>query len=314
MVANWRHYSFRRDWDGYRIVVVGDVIMMDTEKAVKQFYDNTPFPDFDLNKYGCKEHLRIRAGTFARILDRSMNKKKSVIDVGTGTGQLSAFLSLRRKCVWGIDFSDGSLNKAEKLKDKLKLNTLHLGKVDIINDDIFIESKFFDYVLCLGVLHHTSDPYKGFQNIVKLLEPNGYIAIGLYNRFGRIPLKLRKCYLRLPLNRNNKLSDRFIKSQLTDTTDTKKKNSWVQDQYFHPLESTHTVGEVLGWFKKNGIEYYKSVPSLTPFDNGDLTFSGVFCKYKDFYPYLPIRLYKQLTWILKTQREGGYWIMIGRKL
>ena len=162
-------------------------------KKVKDFYNQTPFPDYEIDRFNFKEDLETSVYPFAKILDRSIPTDATVIDVGTGTGQLSAFLSLRRNCVWGIDFSDSSLNKAKQLKEKLDLTSWHLKKVDILDvkqiEDIGMK---FDYVLCLGVLHHTGDAYKGFENILKLLKPEGHIVVGLYNKFGRIPLKKRK--------------------------------------------------------------------------------------------------------------------------
>ena len=38
-----------------------------------------------------------------------------------------------------------------------------------IFDDIF-KDEFFDIVLCNGVLHHTKDAYKGFQECAKWLK------------------------------------------------------------------------------------------------------------------------------------------------
>ena len=90
-------------------------------EKVQGFYNKTPFPDYDLARFETKEDLTLAAYSFAKVLDRSIPANASVIDVGTGTGQLSAFLSLRRECVWGIDFSDSSLKKAKGLKEKLKL-------------------------------------------------------------------------------------------------------------------------------------------------------------------------------------------------
>ncbi len=114
-------------------------------KNVKNFYNKTPFPDYDLNRFKSKEDLIISSYPFAKILDRSIPKNASIIDIGTGTGQLSAFLSLRRKKVWGIDFSEGSLNKAIQLKKNLKLNSLTLKKVDIMQNNVkeFFSGKYF---------------------------------------------------------------------------------------------------------------------------------------------------------------------------
>ena len=106
-----------------------------TGKKVQEFYNKTPFPDYELDRFTTTEDLKQAAYPFAKILDRSIPQEASIIDVGTGTGQLSAFLSLRRKNVWGIDFSDSSLKKAQGLKEKLKLKSWHLEKVDILNEE-----------------------------------------------------------------------------------------------------------------------------------------------------------------------------------
>ena len=38
-------------------------------------------------------------------------------------------------------------------------------------------------------------------------------------------------------------------------TNKEKIDAWINDQYQHPVESLHTIDEVLDWFKKNKIEY-----------------------------------------------------------
>lgn len=286
---------------------------MEIGQKVQQFYNKTPFPDYELDNFDNRKDLEVLAYPFAKILDRSIPKSSSIIDVGTGTGQLSAFLSLRRECVWGIDFSEASLNKARVLKQQLKLDSWHLRKVDILDDkQIEAIGMRFDYVLCLGVLHHTGNAYQGFKNILKLLKPNGNIAIGLYNRLGRVPLKIRK-FLAKTIFRNNKtVKDWFIKMQIGGIQDKERARAWWNDQYLHPHETSHTVGEVLNWFKKNNIEYHQTIPSSTPFNQDSLEIAGLWNNYSEVYPYFPIRCYNQLTWIWKTYREGGYWITFGK--
>jgi len=282
-------------------------------QIVQRFYNKTPFPDYELERFTDKEDLILSAYPFAKILDRSIPEDASIIDVGTGTGQLSAFLSVRRRLVWGIDFSDGSLHKAHLLKEKLHLETWHLKKVDIL-DVAQIEGigMQFDYVLCLGVLHHTGDAYQGFKNILKLLKPGGYIAIGLYNSIGRIPLQLRILLAQSIFKNNDRIKDWFIRMQIGDIADIERARGWWNDQYEHPHETTHTVGEILKWFKKNDIEYYQTVPSLKTFDQSILPISGVWNRANGDYPYLPVRLFKQFTWLWKTHQEGGYWVTFGR--
>lgn len=281
-------------------------------KKVQEFYNEIPFPDYDINKFNSKEDLKIISYPFAKILDRSIPADAAVIDVGTGTGQLSALLSLRRKSVYGIDFSDSSLNKAEKLKRKLKLSTWHLKKIDILDEKQMESLGKFDYVLCLGVLHHTGNAHRGFENIIKLLKPGGYVAVGLYHKVGRIPLKIRKFLSRTIFKNNQKIKDHFIKLQIGNFEDKERARGWWHDQYMHVHETSHSLGEVLKWFKENNVEYYQTIPSSTPFDKTDLEIAGIWGSKKEIYPFFPIRMYKQLTWLWKTQKEGGYWITCGR--
>ncbi|PIN79387.1 hypothetical protein COV16_04510 [Candidatus Woesearchaeota archaeon CG10_big_fil_rev_8_21_14_0_10_34_8] len=282
-------------------------------ESVRAFYNKTPFPDYELGRFNTKEELRVAAYPIAGIIDRSIPEDASIIDVGTGTGQLSAYLSLRRKCVWGIDFSDSSLNKAKMLKEKLNLESWNLKKVDILDSKQIekINTKF-DYVLCMGVLHHTEDAYGGFKNILKLLKPGGYIAIGLYNTYGRIPLNVRQILAKTIFKNNDNVKDWFIKMQIGDVKDKERARGWWNDQYLHPHETTHTIGEVLRWFKENNISFYGTVPSSTPFDKSNLDITGVWNSTDQIYPYFPIRAYKQLIWILTTHHEGGYWITFGK--
>ncbi len=234
-------------------------------EKVQEFYNQIPFPDYNLDRFNSKEDLKINMWEFASILDRSIPENATIIDVGTGTGQLSAFLSLRRKKVVGIDFSDSSLNKARRLKKKLKLNSWNLEKIDILDkeqiDGIIKKYGGFDFVLCLGVLHHTGNARGGFENICKFLNPNGKIAVGLYNKIGRIPLKIRIFLAKTIFKNNQKVKDSFMRIQIGDVEDKERARGWWHDQYLHVHETTHTVGEVLNWFKKNNINYVQTVPS-----------------------------------------------------
>lgn len=283
-------------------------------KKVQDFYNKSPFPDYELDRFRTKEDIALSAWPFAQILDRSIPEDASIIDVGTGTGQLSAYLSLRRKLVYGIDFSDSSLNKAKVLKKKLNLDSLHLQKVDILDPkQVTAVGRKFDYVLCLGVLHHTGDAYKAFRNIMALVKPGGYVAIGLYNTYGRIPLKIRILLAKTIFKNNNRYKDWAIKLQIGEVKDKERARGWWNDQYLHPHETSHSIWQVLRWFGKNNIEYYETVPSVKLTNQADYEIAGVWNRSGETKPNFFVRLIKQLIWIYTTHKEGGYWITFGRK-
>ncbi len=281
---------------------------------VQAFYNHTPFPDYELNKFESKQDLVAAASAFGPILDRSIPADASVIDVGTGTGQLAALLSLRRSTVWGVDFSDTSLAKAVALKKKLGLDSLTLRKLDIL-DPAQVDGigRQFDYLLCLGVLHHTGDARQAFRNVLHLLKPGGFLAIGLYHSLGRLPLYARQFLARHVFKGNPKIKEAFIRQQLPVLREAQRTESWWLDQYCHPHETTHTLGEVLRWFKENDVEFLQTLPSSTPFDRTNYEVTGVWNNANQIYPFTPLRQLIELGWIFETGHEGGYWITFGRK-
>lgn len=279
---------------------------------VQQFYNRTPFPDFDLKRFPTQEALKQISYPFSRALYASIPLDASVIDVGTGTGQLSAFLSLRRNDVWGVDFSDSSLKKASALKGQLRLTTLTLRKIDILNiQEVRSIGKTFDYVLCLGVLHHTADPRQAFHNICSLVKPGGYIAVGLYNTYGRFFHKVRILLARTIFKNSNAVKERFIRMQIGDVEDKERARGWWNDQYLHPHESTHTVGEVIRWFCEENIEYISTLPPLSSFDYTYADLTGLWNSAFEKRPGLFRRFRKQFLWVFTTHRDGGYWVTFG---
>ncbi len=179
-----------------------------------------------------------------------------------------------------------------------KVDILDVKQVDAVGEK-------FDVVLCLGVLHHTGNAYLGFQNMLSLCKPGGLVAVGLYNRYGRIPLKVRIFLAKTLFKNNQKVKDEFIRLQIGDVEDKERARGWWNDQYLHPHETCHSIGEVLKWFDLNGVEFVQLIPNKP-----DLGIRGVWNK-EDKLNKIS-RAIKQLTWIDKLDREGGYWITCGK--
>jgi hypothetical protein len=161
-------------------------------------------------------------------------------------------------------------------------------------------------VLCNGVLHHTADPRGGFEGLVPLVKPGGYVVIGLYNRWGRLMTDLRRVVFKLSGGRGKWLDPYLRSAKLSDA----KFRAWYEDQYRHPHESKHTIGEVLDWFDATGLEFVRGVPSVRLDLEGSPS-DGLFTPERRgsrFDHFL-----SQLVQIHTGNREGGFYIMIGRK-
>ena len=117
---------------------------------------------------------------------------------------------------------------------------------------------YFDFIWCNGVLHHTKDPKLAFDILSKSLKSNGYILLGLYNKIGRIRTILRKYLSKIFGKKLLYILDPTLKNLKVSK---EERDAWIQDQYFHPIESLHTLDEILSWFKKNNIDFINSIPS-----------------------------------------------------
>jgi SAM-dependent methyltransferase len=162
-------------------------------------------------------------------------------------------------------------------------------------------------VICNGVLHHTSDPFGGFQSLAGLVKKGGYILIGLYNKYGRLTTDLRRVVFRLFRDRLKFLDPRLRGKEIGEL----KKTIWFMDQYKNPHESKHTMGEVLEWFRQTGFEFVNGIPKLAAFAR--------FSAREKLFGVNPSGSWfdhclAQTRLIFTGSKEGGFFIMIGKKL
>ena len=224
----------------------------DVTDAMKAFYMENPFPDYEDFDSVADLVERSNRSVFAHALDRTIPIRTRILEVGCGTGQLSIFLSLAQRQVFGVDLCPNSLQLGRRFRDQHHADRPYFCQMNVFRP-IFKPSSF-DLVYCSGVLHHTGFPRRGFESICKLVKPNGYIIIGLYNRYMRIPTHVRRLLSRV-------VSIDRIEPVMKKLSTPKKQQTWFRDQYRNPHETDHTVGEVHQWFKANGFEYVSAIPS-----------------------------------------------------
>jgi len=87
-----------------------------------------------------------------------------------------------------------------------------------------------------------------------------------------------------------------------------KRRAWFADQYQHPHESKHTIGEVLRWFSESGLKFVRGVPSVT--DEDDFGAANLFTETSQGSSWNHFCV--QGKQIVAGSREGGFFIMIGK--
>ncbi len=275
-------------------------------EPVRSFYEQNPFPNYDDLDSSASLASKARRGRFAHLLDEGIPARAKILEVGCGTGQLSNFLArVPDRGVVAIDFCLNSLKLAQAFKQENGLDNVTFAQMNLFRPALTPES--FDVVLCNGVLHHTESPEQGFLSISRLVRPRGFLIVGLYNTWGRWPTDLRRKLFRLSGGRLH-----FLDPHLRNpAVGPRRKHSWLMDQYYHPHESKHSMGEVIGWFAEHGFDFVHSLPSSRPFQS----FSSSESLFALRPPGTPLdRFMVQLGMLLSGGREGGLFVMIGRKV
>jgi SAM-dependent methyltransferase len=275
---------------------------VDPTDAVKAFYEETPFPSYDDHDSLRSLIEKSRRGVYADELNRALPFNSTVLEVGCGTGQLSNFLGVSCRRVIGADMCLNSLRLAERFRREHRLARVRFVQMNLFRP--CFRPGQFDVVLCNGVLHHTGDPRGGFERLVPLVKPGGFIIVGLYNRYGRMLNAVRRRLFAVSGGRGQWLDPYLRGTRLSAD----KRRAWFEDQYRHPHESTHTFGEVLKWFEGAGLEFIRGVPSTTgepDFEGGLLGASAPGTAFDHWR--------EQIKQVITGSREGGFFLMIAKK-
>jgi carbamoyltransferase len=275
----------------------------DVTDLVKQFYEKTPFPNYEDIDTPRALLEKARAGLFARHLNDQIPYDARVVEIGCGTGQLTNFLSIAHRSAIGIDVCLNSLRLAHRFKSENGLERAAFAQMNLFRPAL--KDEFFDVVISNGVLHHTGDCRVAFGRIGRLVRPGGHLVVGLYNSYSR-----SLHYARVRLYRLTGLAGRALDPHFRDTGSDGRRDAWFQDQYCHPHETAHTIDEVLHWMDEDGFEFVNSIPkpALGP----------ALGERERLFERRPrgtpaSRVASQMAALANGYREGGFFIMIGRR-
>ena len=103
----------------------------DVTDRMREFYEETPFPNYDdFDNVGSLIH-KARQGMFAKRLDDQVPPGTLVLECGCGTGQLSSFLSITNRTVIGTDLCLNSLRLAQDFKEQNGLSLAHFLQMNL---------------------------------------------------------------------------------------------------------------------------------------------------------------------------------------
>jgi len=122
-----------------------------------------------------KEIDKIGRSYFDIISKDMINDSSIVADIGAGCGRWSKYLADKVKFIELIEPSDSVFAAARLLE---RTSNIRISKTDI--DNIPFSDNSFDFIFCVGVLHHLPNPKKGMLSCVDKLKPGGHFLVYMY--------------------------------------------------------------------------------------------------------------------------------------
>jgi SAM-dependent methyltransferase len=272
--------------------------------VVRDFYMESPFPNYPPNDTLSGLRGRAARSEFARLLEQAVPGDARVVEIGCGTGQMSLFLATADRIILGADLTRASLELGAGAAQRYDLRGVRFVETDLRSPGL--REGAFDVVYSSGVLHHTPDPRAAFRAMAKLAKPGGIVVLGLYNAYARFPHRLRRLVGRATGFRMIPF-DPVLRAR---NAEPERRKAWFRDQYLHPEEHRHTIAEVQGWFRENGIEYLRTYPNAL-IGAAALEGPALFDEAEDDWGFENVL--SQIAWAGSLSHEGGLWVTIGRR-
>lgn len=172
--------------------------------GVRRQYENLPFPsrDPEAERYVLRVSLPDTLGKINQYCfggNRDYSKAFRILVAGCGTGDSAIWLAHQLKDtpaeIVAIDMSQASLDVAQA-----RAKVRNLANIQWINGSLLDVATIglggFDYITCLGVLHHLPDPVAGLIALESALADGGAMAIMLYGAVGRSQIYMMQNILR----------------------------------------------------------------------------------------------------------------------
>jgi ubiquinone/menaquinone biosynthesis C-methylase UbiE len=197
-----------------------------------------------------EKKLKKVSDSFCSNLPKNFFKGKVCLDLGCGNMGFFGIEMLKKnaKKVYFVDY-DNSINN----QLKFKLKKFNPEKYEIVNKDIekkIFKNNFFDFIFCIGVIHHLQKNTKILSHIYGYLKNKGVLAFdvlgegGVMNKINKI---LRNEY-------ENNLNSKWVINNIF-----KNKLKQLQNKIIYKLnlEEKKIFNMIIKYFDKDLILTFK---------------------------------------------------------
>ncbi len=176
-----------------------------TLEDVRRYWESSPLFSYELGSVPTHEYFeridQIKKEDVEKfsyeLWEFEKFQGKKVLDIGCGPGWYTVQYCLGGAEVFAIDLSSSAV---QICKEHLKYRNL-VADVKVGNaEDLSFDDGTFDLVVSPGVLHHTPNLIKAFQEVYRVLKPGGKAKISLYHKgilHSKLVFPLTKLAIRL---------------------------------------------------------------------------------------------------------------------
>ena len=249
-------------------------------QAVANLYNTYPFPPDPLSDLEPPGYNWRWSWTAAYSFCTGMKPPTQdirILDAGCGTGSGTDYLiHLNPEAeVTAIDLSEKALEVAQERCQRSGVIDKHAKPVKFLNLKLEEATQLegeFDFINCVGVLHHLPEPEKGIQAIAQKLKPGGILHIFVYAELGRWEISLMQ--RAIALLQGDKRGDyrdgvkvgREIFANLPEHNRLlqQEKKLWslenhrdesFADMYVHPQEIDYNVETLFDLIEASGLDF-----------------------------------------------------------
>ncbi|MGE5505919.1 MAG: class I SAM-dependent methyltransferase [Actinomycetota bacterium] len=183
-------------------------------KNVRDQYEHYSFPKRDPEMerqrlIQCEMDMLARVNHYCFAGRQSFGPGFRALVAGGGTGDSAVFLAHqlapRGGRVTYVDISAHSMSVAKQraaIRGLDNIDWVHASILDLPG----LGLGRFDYVNCVGVLHHMADPDEGLRSLAAVLAEDGAMGLMVYGRYGRMDIYATQDLMRLALAGERSLS------------------------------------------------------------------------------------------------------------
>ena len=249
-------------------------------QAVANLYNTYPFPpdplsDLEPPGYNWRWSWTAAYSFCTGIAPETQNIR--ILDAGCGTGSSTDYLiHLNPEAeVTAIDLSEKALEVAKERCRRSGVIAKHAKPVEFLQLKLEEATQLegeFDFINCVGVLHHLPEPEAGIQALAKKLKPGGILHIFVYAELGRWEISLmQKAIALLQADRRGDYQDgvkvgREIFANLPENNRIlqQEKKLWslenhrdesFADMYVHPQEIDYNVNTLFDLIEASGLDF-----------------------------------------------------------